>query len=195
MNFNAITIITTILFSAVLTFGGGYIAIDNLLHPAGNLFEGTVLFSLGILGFMLIAVASAVGKAILNFRQIYVKQLEMQQEMVDFYNQAMQQQRPKSIGEILGGIDFGKTKDQNSITITNLETGETSTSPLGDINTGEFLKNFLTNMAAARKAGEKDPEDKTLEELERDLAKAVKDDQYELAKKIRDEIRRRKGEN
>lgn len=196
MNFNAITILTTVLFSFALTITGGYFVIDNLLSPQGYLFEGVVLTSLGIIGFMLIAVASAVGKAIMNFREIYIKQLEMQQEMIEFYNKSMSQNQPKSIGEILsnlGKFNLGK-EGSGSITITDLDTGKTSTTPLGGQDSMDLIREALKNTMSGKK-GKKELQDMTLEELEKELGIAVTKDNYERALEIRKEIKKRSGDD
>ena len=179
MKSSGLVVITSIIIAFVLTIGGGYISIDNLIHPQGNLFEGIITFSLGVIVFLLLAMASTLGRTIQAFTEIYTHQLEMQKTMQEFYARAAKS-RPKSIGDILGGLG-------NSMTITNLDTGETTSTPISDDpikNFQDIIKNSL--FAATGKSEPIDPKDMNREQLEQELAKAVKKDDYEKANEIKE---------
>lgn len=165
-----------------LTIGGGYVAIDNLIHPQGNLFEGIVLAALGLLTFLLLTIANNIGNTILMFKEIYANQLEMQQNMIDFYSQA-RNNGPISISDILGKIGGA-----GSMTITNLNTGETSSTPIGGsgvLNIADMINKSLNKYMDANK----ELKDMNREELEKELAKAVKNDNYEKAAEIKQLLR------
>ncbi len=171
-----------------LTIGGGYVAIDNLIHPQGNLFEGIVLSALGLLTFLLLTIANNIGNTILMFKEIYVNQLEMQQNIREFYSQA-RNNGPISISDILG-----KMGGAGSMTITNLNTGETSSTPIGGsgvLNIADMINKSLNKYMGANK----ELKDMNREELEKELAKAVKNDLFERAQEIKNEIKRRNENN
>lgn len=87
------------------------------------------------------------------------------------------------------GPDLGsilKRMMPGSISITDLETGKTTGNiPAVDLDT---IRNLMTG---GKKLG---IEDMGLQELEDELAKAVKADRFEDAEKIKDEIVKRKKE-
>lgn len=181
MKSSGLVIISAIFMAFCLTIGGGYITIDNLMHPQGNLFEGIVITSLGIVFFLLLAIAATLGKTIQTFTDVYLQQVEMQQKMISHFD-SLNKSKPKSISDIISGL--GGLGD-NSITITNLETGETSTRPLGG-NPMEKINDMIINSLSGAGKKPKDLVDMNREELEKELAKAVKKDDYEKAKEIKD---------
>jgi excinuclease UvrABC helicase subunit UvrB len=189
MKLSGIVIIASVIIALGLTFGGTYITIDNLINPQGNLFEGIVLASLGVVCTLLLVIASNLGRTIQLFTDIYTQQVEMQQAMNEYFEK-MTRNRPKSIGDILGGM-------QSSISITDLETGETSTRPLSGDNSLERINEIIMN-AFNKKLQQKqsqNPEDMEREQLEQELAKAVKNDDFEKAKEIKDLIKKLDGDD
>lgn len=169
-----------------LTIGGGYIAIDNLIHPQGNLFEGIVLTALGLITFLLLTIANNIGNTILMFKEIYVNQLEMQQKMMDFYSE-VRKPGPMSIGDLLGRMGGA-----GSMTITNLQTGETSSAPIGGqdgiVSFNDLIQKSLGKYMETHGSG-KELKDMNREELEAQLANAVKKDDYEKAAEIKQLLR------
>ena len=141
-----------ILLSIILSFGlivsGTYLVIDNMVHPQGNLFEGIVLSSLGIIVMLLLVIASSLGTAIQTFTNVFTQQVEMQQTMTEYMSKSMNN-RPKSIGDILSGM---ANMGESSISITNLDTGETSTRPIsGEDSLGKI--NDIILSAINKKSG------------------------------------------
>ncbi len=188
MKATAILIVTSILMSLGLITTGAYVTINNILHPQGNLFEGVVIFSLGVLVLLLLMIATTLGKAIQVFTDVYTQQIEIQKTVNDFHASAS---KPKSIGDIL------KNLNSDSITITNLETGETTSQSLDDEKISKIfsgsdpIANFLKNIIDNRKK----PEDEnnlnnlSIEQLEKELAKAIKNDEFEKAQEIKELIK------
>jgi excinuclease UvrABC helicase subunit UvrB len=110
--------------------------------------------------------------------------------MTEMYRDMKSPSGPTSLKDIIK--DMGK---DGSITITNLNTGETSTTDLGEVNgMSDFSKMILKSMidGALRKDGAatSKSENKTREQLEEELAKAVSNDDFETAMKIRQQIKK-----
>jgi excinuclease UvrABC helicase subunit UvrB len=178
MKLTGILIVNSVLITLGLLSSGAYLIIDNLVEPTGNLFEGIVIFSLGMVMSMLLLIASTLGKVIQTFTDVYTQQIDIQQKVNDFYSKS----KPKTIGDIINSA----AKD--SITITNLDTGETTSQPIGP---GDPIANFLSNMLAntKRPADENSLDNLSIEQLEKELSKAVKKDDFERAQEIRDLIK------
>lgn len=192
MKLTGILIVNSVLITLGLLSSGAYLIIDNLVQPTGNLFEGIVIFSMGMIMSMLLLIASTLGKVIQTFTEVYTQQIEIQKTVNDFYNKP----RPRTIGDIINSA----AKD--SITITNLETGETTSQPLDDDRINKIfsgsdpLTNFLSNMLANSKKPVDDDnlDNLSIEQLEQELSKAVKKDDFERAQEIRDLIKNKKDE-
>lgn len=194
MNAKALLFLITTLSGFVLTILGAYVTIDNLMTPQGNLFEGVVLFSLGLVTLLMMVIASSLGKTILIFSDVYAKQLDMQKEMSEFYTKTLK--GPTSFNDIFGnlrGAGLG-----NSMTITNLDTGETTSTPLGSPDSlskiNDMILGALGQGQGAKKI-RKDIDDMDIAELEKELKKALKNDNFERASEIRDLIKKQKGED
>lgn len=175
-----------ILLSIILSFGlivsGTYLVIDNMVHPQGNLFEGVVLASLGIVVMLLLVIASSLGTAIQTFTNVFTQQVEMQQTMTEYLSKSMSQ-RPRSIGDILSGM---ANMGESSISITNLDTGETSTRPIGDEDSLGKINDIILNALNKKSGHPKELKDMNRQQLERELAKAVKKDDFEKANEIKE---------
>lgn len=183
MKLTGILIITSVLITFGLLTSGAYLIIDNAIQPHGNLFEGIVIFSMGMIMSMLLLVSATLGKVIQTFTDVYTQQIEIQKTVNDFYSS---KPKPMTIGDILNSAKDG-------ITITNLETGETTSQPFGGDGSNS-LSNFLSNMMANRKTPEEKLYNMSIEKLEQELSKAVKSDNFELAQEIRDLIKIKKDE-
>ena len=175
-----------ILLSIILSFGlivsGTYLVIDNMVHPQGNLFEGIVLSSLGIIVMLLLVIASSLGTAIQTFTNVFTQQVEMQQTMTEYLSKSMSQ-RPRSIGDILSGM---ANMGESSISITNLDTGETSTRPIGDEDSLGKINDIILNALNKKSGHPKELKDMNRQQLEKELAKAVKKDDFEKANEIKE---------
>jgi excinuclease UvrABC helicase subunit UvrB len=180
MKLTGILIVNSVLITLGLLSSGAYLIIDNLVEPSGNLFEGIVIFSLGMVMSMLLLLASTLGKVIQTFTDIYTQQVDIQQKVNDFYS------KPKPMSMSIADI-INDAKD--SITITNLETGETTSQPLGN-NINDTIASFLSNMMAniPNPSGD-NLSSLSIEELEKELSNAVKSDDFERAQEVRDLIK------
>jgi len=180
MKLTGILIVNSVLITLGLLSSGAYLIIDNLVEPSGNLFEGIVIFSLGMVMSMLLLLASTLGKVIQTFTDIYTQQVDIQQKVNDFYS------KPKPMSMSIADI-INDAKD--SITITNLETGETTSQPLGN-NINDTIASFLSNMMAnSPKPSGDNLSSLSIEELEKELSNAVKNDDFERAQEVRDLIK------
>jgi len=174
MNSKLIILLLSGFASLALLIGGGYLVLDDFIQPKGLLFEGIVLMSLGLISGLMITVALSIGQTIMIFGQIMEQQVKIQQEMREMSSRTM------------GGTDLGSVLKRMippgaSISITDLETGESSGNmPSIDL---DVIKNI---MRGGKSLG---IEDMGLEELEKELAKAVKKDDYERADKINKAIK------
>lgn len=102
--------------------------------------------------------------------------------MTEYFSQSMSQ-KPRSIGDILGGM---ANLGESSISITNLETGETSTRPLsGEDSLGRINDIILNALNKKMPSSPKELKDMNREQLEKELAKAVKKDDFEKANEIK----------
>jgi hypothetical protein len=183
MKSSGIIILLSILLSIGLSLTGTYLIIDNIVHPNGNLFEGVVLFSLGAVVLLLLVIASSLGTAIQTFTNVFTQQVEMQQTMTEYFSQSVSQ-KPKSIGDILGGI---ANLGESSISITNLETGETSTRPLNSEDSLGKINDLILNAINKniKPGSPKELKDMNRSQLEKELSKAVKSDDFERANEIK----------
>jgi hypothetical protein len=184
MKLSGFIIITSLLLSALLIAIGGYLTVDNLIHPKGNLFEGVTLLSMGMLLGVMLVIANSIGNVITLFKNVYVNQVEMQQQMIEHIQEVQKLSKPMTLGDILGKMG------PNSMTITDLNTGETTSAPIGSNESFNKLNELILN-AINKKGGnqKKELSEMTREELEEELAKAVKKDDFERAAEIKQIIK------
>lgn len=184
MKLSGALLLASTLISSLLIIFGGYITVDNLVNPSGNLFEGIMMTSIGLIMAIVLLIANSIGKTIMLFQEIFTNQVEFQQKMAEFFRENSNPE-PRSIGDILKGMG-----GEGSVTITNLNTGE-----LGEANgISDFSKLILNSMieGAKKKAAEKKNnslENMTREQLEDELAKAVSSDDFEKALEIRNQLK------
>ena len=123
MNSKIFTFIVSIISGAALLIGGGYLMINNYLNPQGLMFEGIVLSALGIILILMVTIALSIGETIMIFGKIMEQQVNIQREMREMAN----------ITKGRGGIDSilsNLLPGASSISITDLESGETKSSDL-----------------------------------------------------------------
>jgi len=166
---NALIFLVAILTAITLIIGGGYTVINNLIEPKGQLFEGIVLASLGIIMTLLIAVATTVGKTIMMFSEYLKKLAELKK-----------QQEESSPFNVLGNL---MKNSPGSISIHDLGTGESKTTDFKDKVDGVKKMNDIISdhLSSFNKNASSGNQEKTIEQLEADLADAVKKEQYEKA--------------
>jgi hypothetical protein len=170
MNPTGITIIASVILGLGLTGTGTYLLIDNLVQPQGYLFESIMLLSLGIITLLLVAIAASIGKTIITFGEILKIQQQQQQ---DLRNQTLTNSgiQGPSFGTLLSSMLQNPGANKISIDMGS-EDGSFG---------GIFPKQFegLEGMG--------------LEDLEKELAKAIKTDNYERADKINKAIKELKN--
>lgn len=190
MKLSGALLLASTLISSLLIIFGGYITVDNIVNPSGNLFEGIMMTSIGLIMAIVLLIANSIGKTIMLFQEIFTNQVEFQQKMAEFFRENSNPE-PRSIGDIIKSMG-----GEGSVTVTNLNTGETSTTNLGETGgIGDFSKLILNSMieGAKKKAAEKKNnslENMTREQLEDELAKAVSNDDFEKALEIRNQLKK-----
>jgi hypothetical protein len=172
-----IIIYISILVGLALTIGGSYFIINNLIEPSGLMFEGIIASGLGIALLMIVIVAATIGKALLMFGEILEQTTRLNHEL------SKKRQPTSNLSNFLQNMMPG-----NSMTITNMDTGETKKTPLGDMN--DMIMNAME--AAGSKTGDElnSLDDKELEKL---LAKSIKKDDFEKAAEISSILRERRN--
>jgi len=174
-----IIIYLSILVGLALTIGGGYFIIDNMVHPQGLLFEGIIAAALGITLLMVVIVAATIGKAIMLFGEILEETTKLNQEIV-------KRNKPMPLSSLFQNIIPG-----NSMTITNLDTGETKNPLSGDMSK---MNEMIMNAMAAAAGGKTNKDLNSLadNELEDMLATAIKEDDFETAAEVSAVLRGRR---
>ena len=189
MNSKIIIFIIAMIAGATLMLGGAYLTIDNYLHPQGLMFEGIVLGALGTLLTLMVSIALSIGETVMIFGQIMEQQVKIQQEMREMAKMANSSPRPGNINSILSNLLPGMTDENTSISITDLSSGEIPKPEDFPID----LEHVRRMMSKGRglKSTDKNSElgDMGLERLEKELAKAIKKDDYERAGKINQAIK------
>lgn len=166
MNPTAIMLILSGLAGLVLSVFGAYTVIDNLVHPQGMLFEGIVLGALGIVMLLMVTIASAIGKTMITFADIMKKQSELQSQL----------------------------RNQGGTSLTNMLTNMMNNPPKGF--TIESSGTMPESLKSILKTYPKDSiEGLSMEELEKELAAAIKNDNYERAEEINKQIKKLKSQD
>lgn len=159
-------IFSALALGAILTVGGISVMIFDAIRPSGYYFESVVATSLGILMLLMVIVANAVGQAIQTFSKVFEKQVEMQEKFAEFMQQKQNSQRGLSPGIL--GIPGGAFE----VDLTGVEPGDISKL------VSDIMKKTVSNYAGNKSI------DKQIEDLEEQLAKAVKAEDFEKAEEI-----------
>jgi hypothetical protein len=165
MNSKLLLILLSIATGIGLLIGGGYLVINNFINPQGYLFEGIVLAAIGILNLLMVTVAISLGKTVLMFIDIMQKQIEMQQQIRSNSSPGL------NISELLKNMMPGATP-----------------LPHLDISTSEIpesIRNAMNNFSPAAK----EIKDMGMKDLEKELSKAVKKEDFERAEEINKAIK------
>ena len=182
MNSKIFTFIVSIIAGVGLLIGGGYLMINNYLNPQGLMFEGIVLSALGIILILMVTIALSIGETIMIFGKIMEQQVNIQREMREMTN----------ITKGRGGIDSilsNLLPGASSISITDLESGETKSSDLDIPIDIDAIRKLMSNSRPLKPSGKSSLGDMNLEQLEKELAKAIKSDNYEKAEEINQAIK------
>jgi len=182
MNSKIFIFIVSIIAGVGLLIGGGYLMINNYLNPQGLMFEGIVLSALGIILILMVTIALSIGETIMIFGKIMEQQVNIQREMREM----------ASIAKGRGGIDSilsNLLPGASSISITDLESGETKSSDLDIPIDIDAIRKMMSNSRPLKPSGKSSMGDMNLEQLEKELAKAIKKDDYERAEEINKAIK------
>lgn len=182
MNSKIFTFIVSIIAGVGLLIGGGYLVINNYLNPQGLMFEGIVFSALGIILILMVTIALSIGETIMIFGKIMEQQVNIQREMREMAN----------ITKGRGGIDSilsNLLPGASSISITDLESGETKSSDLDIPIDIDAIRKLMSNSRPLKPSGKSSLGDMNLEQLEKELAKAIKSDNYEKAEEINKAIK------
>lgn len=192
MNTKLITFIISIIAGLSLIVVGGYLAIDNYLHPQGLLFEAIVLGALGVLLTLMVTIAMSIGETILIFGKIMEQQVQMQKEMREISN--MSTVKSGNINSILSNLLPGMTDENTSISITDLNTGEKADPDSFPIDLEAVRKMMSKETTENNSTQNNKIENMNLKQLEEELSKAIKKDNYERAGEINKAIKKLKGD-
>lgn len=164
MNIRQFIILVSILIGLTLTVGGVVVAVDDLyISPKGHLFEGVMSFALGVITLLLVIVGSAIGNLITVYSEVLQKQIVIQKEMHEEFTK-----RNAATGTALNTFFSGLMPGNMSIT------GSIEKKPIDAKN-------------------KKSSKDMTLSELEKELAKALSDENFEKATEINKAIKQLKN--
>lgn len=182
MNVKTIIILLAGLLGFILTLGGTYVLIDNLIQPKGYLFEGIVLLSLGFVLDLMVIIASSIGQTMLLFADIIQKQTDLHNEVINQANS----QKSSGMSSFLDGLM--KNGGKGSVIIKDLDNpdSEPKEMPIDGISDiGDIISKMMK--------GNKKLRDMNIDELEKELSKAVKNDDFEKAEEIKKEIQSRQN--
>jgi len=146
-----------------------YLTIDNIIAPKGTLFEAAVLFSIGILIGLMVTIALSIGQTILVFGEIMQQQIKLQQEMRNMSN-----------------VSQGRENLQSFL--SNLLPPEAKITKIS-IDDDFDLKSIAQDLKGYNTEQTKEFGDMNLTELEKELSKAIVDDDFERAQKINKAIK------
>lgn len=178
MNYRTIIIIASVLIGITLCITGAVICIGNFLNPVGHLFEGVVLFSIGVSMMMLIIIASALGNTMTQFGEILANQKDL----------ISNKTKPMDIGSIMSSM---MREGDTGIQITNLNTGETTSTPFDFINNqkGSLMDAILRGAGSIKK----NLDQMTLDELEKELKLCLDSENFERATEVRNMIQSKRN--
>lgn len=189
MTSKLLIIILSSLFGAALLLSGTYIIIDNIIKPQGYLFEGIVLSGIGSILVLMVMIGISIGNTIMIFGNILTQQAEIQKEMREMTAKAAS--RPGNISSILSNLIPGIQDGTTSISITDLSTGEST----GNGKLPFDLNSIKEKLKKTQDEIKSDIHNMNIEELEAELSKAVKKDDFERAERISQAIKLLKGDS
>jgi hypothetical protein len=178
-----ILIYLSIVAGIMLSVGGGYHIIDNIIEPKGLLFEGIMALSMGAILLMIVMIASTVGKTIMLFGEILEQTTRLNLEMA---KARPPQPQVGGIASLLAGIN------PNNVTITDLSTIDPKFKTPGPEKVEDFLNEIFKTPGMSHRS--KDSlEEMSVKRLEEELAKAIKEDNFERAEEINKTIKLKKN--
>lgn len=174
---NTFFIFAAIIFALLLSVGGVYMIIDSFFNDT-SLFQAIVILSLGMIITLILTLLTNIGKAIDTFAKVFEQQVKMQEQITSHFNRPISK---NPLADILSRIN----PSESSITVTNLDTGDSTTQSLDQTDSiSGISKIIMDSMINSKKNNEK-----SLTDLEKKLADAVANDDFEKAKEIRDIIK------
>jgi len=178
MNYKVFTIMLATIVGCVFTVTGGYNLVEGILNHT-PLFEGAAIMGIGIVTLLSVVIAMSLGKTISMFNQILKNQADMQQKI----NQQMAQNSNQGLSSLFGMIPKNFTVIDNR--------GE-DPSEFSASTAGEAVRK-VNEMLFGKFPGAKDLNDMSIKELEEELAKMLKKEDYERADLISKIITEKKG--
>lgn len=165
-----------LLTGAILIVSGAWVMINDVLgDKQGLLFEGILTWSLGLLLILAVAITERIGKAINTFTDVFNKQADIQQYLTQKFNEERIQKN--NLANMLGGHMTYTDPNGNPKTV-NINDQEEMMKAIN-----ESFKMFGTKSWDYLKEN-----NKSLEELEEELAQAVAEENFEKAEKIKKQI-------
>jgi len=177
-----------LLFTIAMSIG--LVSYGSFLLFNDKISDGLTLLSLGVITILILTILTSIGKAIDIFSKIFEQQMDIQERIINH-------QSKSSANPLSSFFPNGLISPENSsITITNLQTGESETKNLseGADSMSNFTNMILNSMNQFNNKFNSNQEP-TLKELESDLQKAVKLENFEKAREIRDKIKKIKEDN
>jgi drug/metabolite transporter superfamily protein YnfA len=166
-----LTLIASIILGALLTATGTYLIIDNIIIPQGLMFEGITILSLGIITFLLVAIAGAIGKTMITFGDILQHQDAIFKQQIEDSKMSLTSAGSGTFGTFLSNMmENPEVKSKITLDLINPDS-------LGGINVKQF----------------EGIEGMEMGELEKELATALKKDDFERAEEISKAIKELKG--
>jgi hypothetical protein len=164
-----IILVAATLMSFALIVGGAYVTINNAIHPQGNLFEGIMGLSIGLIMLLVASMVNTLNNTIKLFVEVFDQQVSIQTKVQKEINRRNEEDKMSP------GVTFLDMSKPGAIPPEALEKANEM-----------FSKVFSGAMGGL---GKKSLEDMNLEELDNALQKALDKDDYERASKIRDLIK------
>lgn len=166
-----IILVAATLMSFALVVGGAYVTIDNTIHPQGNLFEGIMCLSVGLIMLIVASMVNTLHNTIKLFVDVFDQQVEIQTKVQNEINKR---------NEMSSGPGSG---------VTFLDMSNPGNLPPEVEKSMEMISKAFGMKLPGAGSMKKKLEEMSLEELDAALVKALAKDDFEQATKIRDLIK------
>lgn len=179
-----IIIYLSILLSLSLLIGGGVLIYQYFIESKELLFEGVIIFSLGIMLTMIVMIASALGNTINLFGNIFNETTKISNKLSEQLIRQQKQQNQQN------QINLFKGNTPGTMQITDLSS---LINPLGPKdNNSEIINDLFQNLFKNSPKVNKSYNDLSDKELKEILEQAIKEDNFEKASEIKTILDERK---
>ena len=175
MNTSTLTIIFASILGFSLTLLGAFQITKYFIAHDNDLMQGIIVFSIGIVLFLLVTIALALGKTIIAFGEI-MKNQDLLQKEVQKAKDIQAENLSQFGGQGLGALFSGLTHSSSS------------KGAIIDFSDPDKFNDFLENLNKTK------PNNMGINELEEELQKAVDTDDFEKAVQIKKLIELKKNE-